>query len=318
MLARLFLVPALLAAAPAGAQTASADPLAIVGNWVGKFAAISAEPTAAAAACGPQLGNAVGTARDAAAARAAVPRIRPCLDQIRAAYRRSVESLAQFGAAPAEVQAAAPFDANGLIEQQRKQFVAALAYIDDLEAFLGAMAANDRPGATRLVPKVRSGGAALVDGSILQLRAYQGTARFGFTRSAIELRILVAEATKLPMTGTASQAGFAIGGGLNALAPRARAAAAAVRSGWEQDKASLRALAGGDAGIERLIGPATPMVDTIAASGDQIAVGLQRGGSQPVVPVADMIALMNELSQHELTIARSVQNFAQTLQTIGK
>lgn len=318
MRARLLLVPALLAAAPAGAQTASADPLATVGSWVGKFAAISAEPAAAAAACGPQLGNTVGAVRDAATARAAVPRIRPCLEQVRVAYRRSAESLAQFGPAPAEIQAVAPFDANGLIEQQRKQFIAVLSYMDDLEAFLGAMAASDRAGATRLLPKVRSGGAALVDGTILRLRAYQGVSRFGFTHNAIELRIVVAEAAKLPMTGTASQVGFAIGGGLSVLAPKARAAAAAVRSSWEQDKTSLRTLVGGDAGMEKLIDLATPMVDNIAASGDQIAAALQRGGSKPVVPVADMIALMNELNQHELTIAKSIQNFAQTLQTIGK
>lgn len=318
MLARLLLVPALLAAAPAGAQTAPADPLATVGSWVGKFAAISAEPTVAAAACGPQLGNAVGAARDAATARTAVTQIRPCLERIRGAYRRSAESLARFGPAPAEVQAVAPFDMDRLIEDQRRQFVAALGYMDNLEAFLATMVANDRAGAARLLPRVRSGGAALVDGTILQLRAYQGVARFGFTRNAIELRIVVAEATKLPMTGAASQTGFAIGGGLNALAPRARAAAAAARTSWERDKASLRALVGGDAAMEKLIGPATPMVENIAGSGDQIAAALQRAGAKPVVPVADMVALMNELNRHEITVAKSIQNFAQTLQTIGK
>jgi hypothetical protein len=318
MFARLLLVPALLAAAPAGAQTATADPLAVVGTWVGKFAAISAEPASAAATCGPQLGNAVGAARDAATARAAVTQIRPCMDQIRGAYRRSAEALAQFGPVPAEIQAVAPFDMARLVEEQRKQFVAATAYLDDLDGFLVKMGANDRAGAMQLFPKLRAGGAALVDGAILQLRAYKGVGRFGFSNNALELRIVIAEATKLPMTGAASRAGFAIGGGFAALAPRARAAAAAIRTSWERDKTVLRALVGGDAAMEQLIGPATPMVEGLAVSGEEIAAALQHAGAKPVVPVAELMVLLNELNRQELILAKSIQNFAQTLQTIGK
>jgi hypothetical protein len=316
---RLLLVPALLAAAPAGAQAAPVgDSLAAIGAWVGKFAAISAEPGKAAATCGPKLGSVIAAVRDSATARAAVPQIRPCIEQIRAAYRGSSQMLAQFAPAPVELEAAANFDTRALIEDQRQQFIDALGYLDQLDAFLATMAANDRAGAARIFPKMRAGGAALIDGTILQLRAYRGVARFAFNRNAFALRILVAETTKLSMTGPMRQGGIAIGSELTALAPQARAAAAAVRTGWEQDKASLRALVGGDATMEPLIDRMAPTIETIAASGDAMAAALQRTGRQPMVPGAEMLALLNALNRNEIAVAKSVQDFAQTLQTIGK
>jgi len=316
---RLLLVAALLAATPAAAQTPPAeDSLAAIGDWVGKFVALSAEPAKASATCGPQLGNVIAKVRDSTSARAAVPQIRPCIEEIRTAYRGSAQALAQFAPAPPTLEAATNFDTRKLIEDQRGQFVAALAYLDQLDAFLATMAANDRAGAARLFPKMRAGGAALVDGTILQMRAYQGIARYGFIRSSLTLRIVVAEAAKLPMTGAIGPGSFTIGNGLKALAPRAGAAAAGIRTGWEQDKASLRALVGDDATMEPLIERMAPTVEKIAVSGDAIAAALQRAGRQPVVPAAEALALLNELNRHELAIAKSLQDFAQTLQTIGK
>ncbi|TGX55951.1 hypothetical protein E5A73_02220 [Sphingomonas gei] len=319
MRVRLLFAAALFAATPAGAQTPpAADPAVAAGRWLGEFAALSAEPATAVAACGPQLGNAVGAVHDAATARATLTSIRPCMERVRAAYRQSAEALGRFRPAPPEVRTSAHYDLDRLVDEQRKQFVGALSYMDQLDAFFTRVAANDRAGAAQIFPKLRAGGAALVDGTILQLRAYQAVGRFGFTRNALELRIVVAEATKLPMTGAVGPAGFAIGGSLNALVLRARAAVAAVRTSWEQDKVTLRALVGGDASMEQLIGPSTLFIDSIAASGDGVALALQRAGRRPVVPLTEVVALLNELNRHELVLAKSVQDFAQTLQTIGK
>lgn len=320
MFRRLLLASALFAAASAGAQTVPAGEslAASVGAVLGKFTAISAAPSAAFATCGPQIGNMIGGVRDAAGARAAAAQLRPCIDGLRAAYRQSAEALEKFGAIPTEIQTAAPVDLQRLIDEQRQQFISAIAYMDDLDAFLVKMAANDRPGAMRLFPRLRSGGAALVDGSIIQMRAAQAIARFGSTRGALGLRIVAAEAGKLPLTTAVGPAGFQAGEQMRALAPRASAAAAAVRSGWEQDKAALRALAGGGRAMEPLIEGATPMIQRIAASGDEMAAAMQRAAGRQVVPLADMVALLNELNRHELIIAKAIQDFAQTLQTIGK
>ena len=317
---RLFLASALLAAAPAGAQTARTDDslAAAVGTVLGRFTAISAAPSAASATCGPQIANMVGGVRDAASARATAAQLRPCTDRIRAAYRQSAEALEKFGPIPAEIQAATPVDLQQLLEDQRQQFVSAIAYTNDLDTFLAKMAANDRPGAMRLFPKLRSGGAALVDGSIIQMRAAQAIVRFGSTRNAVGLRIVAAEAAKLPLTSAIVPAGFRAGEQLSALTPRASAAAAAVRSGWEQDKVALRALAGGGKAMEPLIDGAAPMIQRIAASGDEMAAAMQRASERQVVPLAEMVALLNELNRHELIIAKAIQDFAQTLQTIGK
>lgn len=316
MFARLLLAAALLAAAPAAAQTRPADPFVAMGDWIGKFAALSVEPASAAAACGPQLNSVMG-ARDATAARAAAVRLRPCTDRIRAAYRRSAEALAQFAPMPAELQAAVRFDSGQLIEGQRRQFTAAIDYMDQLDLLLAKVAANDRAGAAQLLPKVRAGAGALIDGTILPLRAYQAAARFGFTRYGLELRIIAAEAAKLALTGPMSQTGLRIGEGLNALVPRTRQAVAGVRSSWEQDKTSLRAL-GGSATMDPLLDGATPMVGNIALAGEQMASSLAQAARRPVVAPAEVMALLSALNRNEIMIANSIQKFAQTLQTIGK
>jgi hypothetical protein len=220
---------------------------------------------------------------------------------------------------PAELQAAAlRFDADRLIESQRVQFAAAVDYMDQLDLLLAKVAADDRAGAVQLLPKVRAGAGILIDGTILPLRAFQAAARFGFTRNGLELRIVAAEAAKLTLTGPMSRAGVDIGKALGALVPRATQATAGVRTSWEQDKVALRALGGGGAAMDPLLDIATPLVGDMASAGDQMVSALQQAARRPVVPPAEALALLNALNRNEIMIAKSIQGFAQTLQTIGK
>lgn len=321
MIARLLLAAALFAAAPAGAQTAGNGDSAVaqVGNWLARFAAASVEPSNAATICFPQISAAMSKLRDPASAQAAAREVGPCVGRIRDGYRKLETTLAKLEPLPASIEAASSFNSAKFIADQRGLAVKMVAYLDDIDRLIAAVAANDNAAARPLALKVRAGGALVVDSMILQARMQQSSSRLELARTMIELRIILAEAARLSNTGTPTPGGLSIGSDLRALAVRATTATKALGPSWAHDQALLKKMTGGrsNSQLDGVVAAGGEMAARSGQIGTEIAAALEKASANQVLSINDLMALMGELNRYEAELIKTGQSFAATLQTIG-
>lgn len=317
-IARLLFAAALFAATPVGAQTAGDNPVAQVGSWMTRFSTASTEPSAAAATCFPQISASMSRMHDAASAQVALREVRPCSQRIRDGYRKLEASLATMETLPASIEAVSGFNSSRFIADQRRLVLGMIAYLDDIDRLIAAVAANDRAVAMPLVGKVRAGGALVADNMILQARMQQSASRLAFPRAMIELRIILAEAAKLANTGTPTPGGLAIGSDLHALSGRATAATKQIGEGWASDRAMLAKLSGGRRSqLDGVIAAGGEMVSRSSQIGTGIADTLEKASARKILPIGELMTLIGELNRYEAELIKTGQNFAATLQTIG-
>lgn len=313
---RLLLAPALLAHAAAFAQPAT-DPAAEVGRWAAGFLQAVSEPNVVAAQCAPAMNAALASVRDAASARAAMTRIKPCGERIRAAYAGVDAKLNALHPLSPEIEAGTGFSSAQFIADQRRLAAAATAYVGNLNRFVDAMAAGNQAALPGLLTRVRTGGGSLMDANILMLRLQQSASRLAFVRRTMELRIVLAEAAKSLLVAMPSAAGLPVGDTMRVLAGRARAVVPEARTAWQSDRVMLTRLSGGDASLVRVLDASGRLTEELLGRGDRLVVLLGEAGRRTVLSHAEAQRLATELNTLELDMLRSSQAFAAALQARG-